>query len=896
MVRALGFLASLILLPILSGSQINGSPVAFAGVNFNDAAAFAEGRPALLAHFGLVQSLAMASDGSLVTGANGFIRKIGADGLAHTLASGNTISNSVNVATDRQGNVYYTTLPGIYQLTVSGAARQIAGGGKSLPQDGLPATSAIIYAVGLAVDPAGTVIFSEGVTRQVWRIDNSGILRLVAGSGIQGEAGEGGPAQSAQLVLPARLAYDSAGNLFIQDESRIVKVTPDGTLLRVSPANTPLKVSAFAVDGSGNVYFSASGSFQVSKLSAAGGIVVIAGTGNSGVFSNGCGSAANPTVGDAKTAQLGSITALAVDHSGNVLVFDWSRNAVRQITPSGQIANIAGAAPSFGGDGGPATAATFFEPHGLAFDSTGNLYIADTGNNRIRKIDSNGIINTIAGQGGPTGDMTYACSGASDTSLAAPEALAIDSAGNIYIADTGKNRILKLTPDGALSVFASSIPLNAPRAIGVDRNGNVWIGDNAFRTLKIGPDGKVLNVLPRLRARSFSSDAQGNLYLTAGMVAYQVMEDDQLLPLAGLGLGPNLPLIGGPPAIQPDVTWDNSSGSGLTRDAQGTLYNVRPGGVDLITQGCNVTQLPDTPGFFNAAGLWSAAEAPQGDVYTSDRVAGVIWRLPHLIPGAGELPTPRFASGAAVQNAASTVIHSFDMSVPTGGFSSTTERFVNSDSVAPGEIVRIYGQCLGPLDTTFAAFDSDGRLPTRLAGVGVSFGGTPAPLVSVQAGFVTAITPFSLNSSAQNLTMSLTYNGAAQSYTLNTVPYRPGLFSYFNADGTFTVLALNPDGTLNSAAHPATVGSVVALYATGLGATEPPAADGQAATDITARYQVPVQVTVNGVAAPVQYAGPAPGFAGLSQINVQVPQTSSGPVQIHMGNAPFPQEVQIWVQ
>ena len=297
------------------------------------------------------------------------------------------------------------------------------------------------------------------------------------------------------------------------------------------------------------------------------------------------------------------------------------------------------------------------------------------------------------------------------------------------------------------------------------------------------------------------------------------------------------------------------------------------------------------------------AESPQGDVYATD-TSSAIWRLPHLTTSASDAPTPRFANGAIIQNAASQLIGTFDTLIQTGGFTSSPFRFIVSDTVAPGEIVRINGQCLGPFTAVPASFDSSGRLPTMLGGVQVTVGGVAASLIAVQAGGIVAVTPFGLTPN-QTVPMSVTFNGvtittysSVLSQELQTVAYRPGLLRFVELDGSQTAAAINQDGTINSQVHPAPAGSVVALWATGLGQTNPPGVDGQVQISLGAKYLAAVQVTVGGVAAGVQYAGPAPEFAGLSQINVQIPKIQSGPesVQLLMGGARFQQTVHLWVQ
>src|SRR5712671_4262931 len=136
---------------------------------------------------------------------------------------------------------------------------------------------------------------------------------------------------------------------------------------------------------------------------------------------------------------------------GNLLVVNGS---VQEITPAGVIRRIAGGPPSFSGDGGPASTATLSEPHGLAFDGAGNFYIADTGNNRIRQVTPDGIIHTIAGNGGPTAETPSRCVADNESQLRKPQAVAVDAAGNLYVADTGKHRVLKVAPDGTMTRIA----------------------------------------------------------------------------------------------------------------------------------------------------------------------------------------------------------------------------------------------------------------------------------------------------------------------------------------------------------------------------------------------------------------------------------------------------------
>jgi uncharacterized protein (TIGR03437 family) len=210
-----------------------------------------------------------------------------------------------------------------------------------------------------------------------------------------------------------------------------------------------------------------------------------------------------------------------------------------------------------------------------------------------------------------------------------------------------------------------------------------------------------------------------------------------------------------------------------------------------------------------------------------------------------------------------------------------TIRYLVNPPIAPGEIVRINGQCLGPIAQVLASYNSNERLPLSQGGVQITIAGL--------------MTPFALRVN-QNVALVVTVNGVQVKGTLATTAFSPGRFRFLLPDGTVSAAAINQDGAVNSQANPAPSGSMVALYATGLDRTDPPGTDGENATNIGARYLADVQVTINGVLGQVVYAGPAPGFAGLSQINVQVPQTTTGPVKILIGNVPFQQVVQVWVK
>jgi Flp pilus assembly protein TadD/sugar lactone lactonase YvrE len=320
-------------------------------------------------------------------------------------------------------------------------------------------------------------------------------ITTVAGNGERAFAGDGGPAVKAALHKPCAVAVDHEGQLYIADymNHRIRKVTKDGI------------------------------------------ISTLAGTGEAGHAGDG---------GPATAAKLNGPYGVAVDSKGNVYVADQRNNRVRKISPDGIITTLAGNGQrKFSGDGGPAGEASLAGPDAMLADDHGNVFIADSGNHRIRKVTSNGVITTIAGT-----TQGYAGDGgpALQAQLHLPAALALDGKGNLYVGDFRNHVVRKITPDGVISTVAgtgtrgfngddrpaTAAQLNEPGGVGILPDGSLVIADGVnFRVRRVALDGTITTIAgtgkrayggddgPALQADLsvldiLATDAQGNIYLS----------------------------------------------------------------------------------------------------------------------------------------------------------------------------------------------------------------------------------------------------------------------------------------------------------------------------------------------------------------------------------------------
>jgi uncharacterized protein (TIGR03437 family) len=847
--------------------------------------------------------------------------------------------------------------------------------------DGGPATKAIMSTPhGIALDSSGDLYIADTNYDSIRKVSN-GIITTVAGVGGIGFSGDSGSATQAALCQPYGVAVDSAGNLYIADtqNNRIRKVS-NGVITTIAgigsssscaslyPApvgdqlNAPFGV---AVDAAGNVYIADTLNARVRELPVGGSILTWAGTGTAG---------SNGDNGLASSAQVTLPVAVAFDAAGNGYIADYGNSRIRKIT-SGIITTVAGSLQvSFDGDNGPASLSQLSTPSGLAADAAGNVYIADTANYRVRMVSSTGVITTVVGRGLPPFGVNFNESGPGGSiSLGAQTGVAVDSVGNVYVSDSWHGRILKLsggnvtriaglgdtymTGDNGPALLAGLVN---PTGLAVDSAGNIYIADTgSCRIRKVSTAGIITTVVSNSTSdgQFCGSFAFKKIYYPTGIA----VAPNGDLYIANLNSSTVLKYSGGQLTIFAGggnaYTENQGDGGAATSaylsgpsqvalDSAGSLYitDTNTNRIRKVTNGIITTIAGATLGFGGDGGPatgaafnspWGVAVDGSGKVYVADTFnARVRMLTPSATAGscsysisppsaqltsAGGNVTVAIQAGAScawtvtgfpnwITTASATsgtgpatigltvaptasassrswsvdiagayfaVSESADPTAVIPTITAVTNAASFKSGIVPGSIVTIFGIGLGAQPGQ--VITNPAPWPTQIGGTTVTIGGIATPaysLVNLNGQEQLSVqVPWSIQSSFPTTLFVTTPAGTspALTFTFPVSNWEPGIFLLDSVSSGATHL----NGTVAGASNPASTGEAVVLYLTGLGAVSntPPTGSPASLTTLSTTVVTP-QVTIGGIAAPVSFSGLAPGFIGLYQINTTVPQNA----------------------
>jgi uncharacterized protein (TIGR03437 family) len=880
------------------------------------------------------------------------LRKVTAsNGIITSVATvGGQFFSANDVVVDGQGNYLVTEGGGgfhrIIKVTPGGAISHFAGTENTYSPlgDGGPASVALLNTPrGITVDQAGTVYFADSSHQRVRKITPNGIINTVAGNGLAtGPFGDGGLGPMAMLWSPQNVTTDQAGNLYITQPDRIRKVTTDGIINTIAgngntfyngdgQVATSASLSAFgiAADNSGNIYFADPSNHRIRKLTPIGAdnippaltittpgatplttpnrILSLVGTsadntlvaqvawnndrGGSGVMSD----VSNWTAQVFLAPGRNQITVSAWDILGNetarTITVIYKANAVFNLV-AGQPAVVIGSPSAivggFSGDNELAVNARLLNPQGVAADGSGNIYIADSANHRIRKIAPNGIITTYAGIGviGSSGDGGFA----TNATLNEPGALVADTVGNLYVADTNNHRIRKINPSGIITTvvgtggngfsgdgeMATNARLSFPIALALDVKGDLLIvdaGNSRIRKFSMGTGllGTIaggsqgyggdngLAIAAQLRnPTGIAVDQPGNIYLAdSGNYRIRKIAPDGIITTIG---GTGVDGVFGNGILATMAAF--RLGGGLALDGAGNLYvaeryanHIRRISRDgyVTTFAGNGNYSFDSFGSASGDALSAQLNSPLG--LTVDRAGNLF---------IADTNNHRVVVVATYQNAATVSAASYATTQP----------------VAAESIVSVFGANLAIRDQGVTQLP----LPTELVGTSVKVRdslGVERLALLFYVGRLQVNYQIPAGTASGWATITIT-NGNGEIFTgaVNIAAVTPGLFTA-NQNGSGAAAATilyfrngtphyesnfrcNAQGQ-NCTARPIDLSAgdevFLELYGTGI-------RNNSGLPNVT--------VTVGGVSVPVLYASKQPDFIGLDQVNIQLPKTLAG--------------------
>jgi sugar lactone lactonase YvrE len=521
-----------------------------------------------VARFYQPQGVAVDTAGNVYVADTGnyTIRKITSAGAVSTLAGSPGISGSTDatggsarfyepegIAVNNTGTILYvadTWNHTIRQVTSSGTVTTFAGSAGNFGTNNGTGSSAQFYQPqGIAVDSAGNVYVGDTGNQTIRKITSGGVVTTLAGS--PGNYGSGdGSGTSARFWVPQGLALDNANNLYVADSfnNTIRKVTSSGVVTTLAgtagsfgTADGTGAAARFwlpqstAVDGSGNLYVADSANGTIRKITSGAAVVTtLAGSASTG-----------NTDDTGSAARFDWPSGAAIDNSGTSYVADTGNSTIRTITPAGVVSTLAGSAGNSGSTDATGSNARFYAPQGVAVDTSGNTYVADTANHTIRKVTSGGVVSTLAGLAGTNG-LT---DGTGTSALFnAPQGVAVSPAGVVYVADTWNHTIREVTAGGVVTTLAglpgyrgsidgtspgdgtNTARFYCPAGVAADASGNVYVADTRNHTVRKVTSAGVVSTLAGLagvwgsadgtnsdarfdQPEGITVDAGGNLYV-----------------------------------------------------------------------------------------------------------------------------------------------------------------------------------------------------------------------------------------------------------------------------------------------------------------------------------------------------------------------------------------------
>ncbi|MBV8846930.1 MAG: hypothetical protein JO307_29325 [Bryobacterales bacterium] len=864
-------------------------PATQAGMAPDDVAVGADGSVYVAEFLNNVIRKVSPIDGTITTITGNGIAGYGGDGGP---AGSGLVNGPTGISVDSQNVIYFAdyfnnVVRRINQT--SGIIDTFAGTGELDIADGSPAkTAPLPLPVATAVESNGNILVLMALNFLQRVTASDGLIHTIAGGSNIGFGGDGGPAAFAALAFPQYVAAAANGDILLADSGnyrvRRIRSNIINTIAGTAINDNIPATSAFLNQPS-SVVGTANGNFLIAdtndnriRMVTNGSITNFAGTGVSGSTSG----------------RLSAPTGVSRDQQGNVYVADWGNDRIVRYVPGGAPAVVAGGSGTgFSGDHGPATQAKLNGPTAVVVDAANNLYIADSLNCRVRMVDSNAIITTLAGNG--------QCYFSGDNGPAAqagvvPLAVALDNGGNLLIADsTNRIRSVNLTTkiittiagvgtqgytgDGGLATLAQ---LSNPTGISVDAAGSIYIADNGNEVVRTMRGGKIFTIAG---TTDVAFDFDSGPALAVSMDPIDVFADiDGAIYITDFFNDRIRKLTAAIPA-----TLTISSGDGQT----GFPGNKLRIAAKVIDSGGNpIAGLPVS--FSTATG---AARLSSSSVLTD--VTGIAATQVVLGNSPGPVTITASTSGLpsvtftltikqpAVAGPQVTSIVGAGLSVPP------------VQALSPGGIVSVFGNTFGagPAYQQVGSADLvNGQVPTAFKGICVDLSGVRAPILGASDTQVNILVP-----ALQGASVAVTViSGCGTANQVSSGPVNAPVqsvapeFFYFatNADGHNPVAAADaltgsyigsPSLYPGQGFAPAHSSQYVTIYATGFGATNPNVTPGQFPQQ-QASVPGPVRVLLNGAQLPdsnVLYAGVTPGSPGLYQLNILLPDnTPNGDLQI----------------